>query len=359
MLKTLKTLWFGTKRQRAFSALTVFLPSAVFLGATVVPAGADYEVPSAPAPSSGLGDAARPWDLSTRAFIGHNDNVNLVPETTFFVGETDSLYTGLTVDGEYRYQVNEQLTIRPRMRFDQLWHKETQPMTPGPNDDANEYDLTVLHPSVTAEYSFQLANRPSTFNAGYDFRSEDAPISAIGLKSHALRAKMATMVCPDLELSAGYAHAADDYSVTFPDPDLNDRDAKRNIVTAGGKYWSNQRLSSIGLTYQFTDSDSEGSNFQYFSNGIIGRVESQLIGPLFGALQMGYSHYDYDGFISGFIPAPGRKEQDIYANSLQLVWVLTRNLQIDVYWNHKEYEANISQFNANVDDLGLGIMARF
>ena len=35
---------------------------------------------------------AKPWDLSIRAFIGHMDNVQTVPDSTFFAGESADSY---------------------------------------------------------------------------------------------------------------------------------------------------------------------------------------------------------------------------------------------------------------------------
>ena len=99
-------------------SLTVTLIACLFTS----PVWAEFESTSLE-PPPGTADAdQRPWDVSVRAFFGHTDNVQVVPDSTFFTGTSDDEYVGYAVRGVYRPIQNEDLTVGLTGNVSQLFY---------------------------------------------------------------------------------------------------------------------------------------------------------------------------------------------------------------------------------------------
>lgn len=113
---------------------------------------------------------ARPWNLLIRTFFGHMDDVQTVPDSTFFVGDSDDSYMGVTVKGAYRLIQNQQWTAGVSGQFDHLMHLED---TTGGGGTSQDYDLTTASPGVFVAYNHELFNIPATQRFSYGFRHGD------------------------------------------------------------------------------------------------------------------------------------------------------------------------------------------
>jgi|GEM_PF-2044670 len=317
---------------------------------------------TSPPPAVQQNDQGRPWDLSIRTFFGYNDNVQVVPELPpFFIGDRDSAYGGITVKGAYRFIQTDDWTVGASLVFDQLWYAEEQPKAfVATASDANDYDLSAVQPSLYVDYHFDVMGRKASVGMSYDYRWDDAPIPATGIQAHTLTFRGSIYVLPQLQVSLSYAHGWDNFDVKWPGTTaLNERDGERDVFSISAKYSFHGGLRSIKIGYTYYDNDSEGTNFRYDSNGLNVRFESHLIGPLWGAFGFSYSRGDYGGFTGGGVPAPGRQHQESFVYNLQLIWVINRHWSVDFYYKHSDYRSNLSQFEAEVNNVGMGVTFKF
>lgn len=339
-------------RHHALSAVCcigLFCPAAAL---------ADFESPSAgPEPEAGLPEM-RPWDASIRLFVGHNDNVPLAPDATFFSGERESAFGGISLDATYRLVQSADWTAGVALTLDRLAYSETG--TPNPAyDPPEQYDLIALNPSLFALRHFRLANgMPAQVGISYGFRREWLPVHAGGLKSHDLKLKAAVNPRPDLTLGASYTYGRDDFEVEFPDPTLDDRDATRHAFGLSATYYWDDRLRSVSVSYTRAVNNADGSNFEYDANIFTGRFESHLYGPLWLGLEVSRDNRDYDGFV-GFIAPPGRTDQDITRYGAELLWQIDRSWTADAYYTKSRYDASQPEFKADRAEFGIGITYRF
>ncbi|MAE61299.1 MAG: hypothetical protein CMJ49_08085 [Planctomycetaceae bacterium] len=160
-------------------------------------------------------------------------------------------------------------------------------------------------------------------------------------------------------MSIDYTHGWDDFAVSFPAPGLNERDAERHSITVGGKFWWDRRKRNVSVSYTYRENNAEGVNFDYESHGVNARLESHLLGPIWGAVDIGYQENDYRGFISTFIPPPGRNEMEIFNVGAQLIWVINRQWSVDVFYQFIENTSNQPQFESDSHNVGGGITFKF
>jgi hypothetical protein len=327
----------------------------------VSPAWGDFEAPAPPPNVPPPSAEARPWDLSIRAFVGYNDNVQLVPDSSpFFVGDHKSAVMGLQVRGLWRLEPMDGLTITPVVQLEQTFHTDDAQSVGTPNvstNDANDYDLTVIAPGLEGRYAFAVTGLPAFVSLRYDYRYEEADVHAAGLDNHTVTGVIGISATPQLELSLAYAHTWQDFDLVFPPTGLNGRDADLDTITATATYRFTRRCS-LDVSYQYLNNASEGTNFDYESHGVRARFETHLVGPLWGAVMGGYRRGDYMTY-TGFVPPPGRTRQDIYDVGVQLIYVIDRHWSVDVFYQHSTYESNSAVFEADENIVGAGVTFRF
>jgi hypothetical protein len=322
---------------------------------------ADFESPAGGSYISAYPAQARPWDLSIRASLGHNDNVQLVPDaTTFPTGpgaRFDASYTALQLNGGYRFVNTATHTLGFAMSAEGLWYENTNQT---PVWEMSDYNISTANPALYGTWRFLALGRPASLTASYDFRWEEGQnVHAIGLHGHTLKLDGGVFVQPNVRLSATYSLSDNDYGVTFPTPSLNSRDAIRNAIDLGMRVWFDNGLRNVSLGLFYVDNDAEGSNFAYDGGGLRGRFETQLVGPVWLALDMRYASNDYAGFTSAFIPAPGRRYQDILATGARLLWPINRAWAADVFYTREGYDSNQPEFESDVHVYGAGMTYRF
>jgi hypothetical protein len=307
--------------------------------------------------------AERPWKLWARAFAGHDDNVAQIGEATTFSGERGSDFIGMTVEGS-AWVVKEAWIAGVALRFDQMIYTEEKQSAAPPGryaTDANDFNFTVWNPAVFIGYQFKSAPLPLLAKVVYDYRSEAAETEGGWFQT--LAAGVEAQLAPGWTAELIYAHGWDDHGVTYAfSPGLNDRDGQRDGVTLRTAYLFNQKRSRVSLGYGVLKNDSDGPNFAYEGQSVNLRLESMLVGPLFGAVEFGYGRRDYiNGFssLSPLIPPPGRTKMDLYSFGLQLLWKLSHQWSVDTFWNYTSYEADSSVFDSDRNIVGAGIRFDF
>jgi hypothetical protein len=160
-------------------------------------------------------------------------------------------------------------------------------------------------------------------------------------------------------IGVNFAAGQDDFSVTFPSQALNDRDAHRNSVGGFARYWIRPRETSVTASYTHSKNDAGGSNFDYSGNAVSGQLESRIYGPLWGQINYSYDWRNYNGFVSGFIAAPGREDQESSTLGVRLAYILAEHWIIDVYYNRSEQKADQTEFQSKRIRTGFGLTYRF
>jgi hypothetical protein len=326
----------------------------------ISPAMADFESPpasSTPAPQS---LSARPWDLSIRGSLGHNDNVQLVPDVTTYPagGSTRASYFALQGSGAYRLYQTPTLVTGATLSFSSLWHEDKM-QTPGMK--FSDYNFYNVNPGVYATYRFRLGYRPATLTGSYDYLKEDGhneALHALGLTSHTLKLAGSVQLDSTLSLNASLAQGWDNFEVTFPDPALDNRDGSRTALDLGVRYWMSGGRHNLSAGIGYVNNNAKGRNFDYDGYNARFRFETAVLRPVWLAAEIRYGDRDYHGFI-GFIPAPGRNAQRITTTSLQALWPIDRHWSADVFYKHDQIDSNQAEFEADANAFGAGLSYRF
>ncbi|HPG28960.1 MAG TPA: hypothetical protein PLW10_25230, partial [Myxococcota bacterium] len=323
---------------RATILVVLIVPVAILVTRPLV-ARAEFES-STPAPSTNPRDSARFWDLSIRPFIGFDDNVQLVPDASFFDGDTSSFFGGLDVDGSLRFFENEHWTVAAAASLQNVWYAEDQPdPTPGVNDDHDDYDLAAVHPTASVGYRDVIAGKPVRIGTSYAFRFEDGEVHAIGLEAHTFGLSASADLTRKLAVTLAYAHEWNRFDVSFPSNSLNGRDSDLDRVDVSARYRFDRGRRSITIGYGFAKNDADGSNFDYEAHQVSAKLSSHLIASLWGQVDFSARIADYDGPGFGFIPVR-RKEQEVFGYGVALVWVFCPNLSADAFYRRQDIDSN-------------------
>ncbi|OIO71560.1 MAG: hypothetical protein AUJ57_07070 [Zetaproteobacteria bacterium CG1_02_53_45] len=313
---------------------------------------------------------SRPWDLSIRTSVGHNDNVQLVPNiTTFPVGGSKSAnYFSLQVDGKYRFYQSNQWEAGVTLAATSLWYEnKLQTITP-PQWKFNDYNFGNYNPGVYTTYLFQAADMPASITASYDFYNENGHnnnLGALGLSSHNFHLSGSIRPLDNLQLTLSLLRGVDNFQVTFPDPALDDRDGVRTGIDLGARMWLDHGRHNVSVGLGYLDNKAKGSNFDYKGYNSKARFETGLLNPVWLAAEIDYANYKYNGFAAvqpwklAFITPPGRTSQKITTTLVQAIWPVTPHWFVDAFYRHESYKSNMAQFAASVNIYGTGLSYRF
>lgn len=330
-----------------------------FLSAGSLPAKAEFERTGAgsASPAGAMDAGVRPWDLTVRAFFGHDTNVGLAPDITGYNGEVKSEAFGAAVQGVYRFiqERDWQLGVTlyaGRVEYTR-GHRGTE------TDAPDEYNTTVLNPGLYARRRIQLGDTEGSLGVSYNFRREWLPLDGGGLIGHSLSANASLSPTRNLTFGVFGEYADENFTVIFPDLALDSRDATRFAVGVSAQLKVNRGRTKISASYSYGENHAEGSNWDNTNNNLELRVQSKLYGPIFADLTVGRYHKDYDSFVSNFIPAPGRNHQEDNAIDAKLYWAITSHVIADVHFTSHWYLANTSYFEADRQSYGLGLSYKF
>ena len=340
---------------------------AAILGVSLgTPLRAEFEAPT-PGPST-AGNLFNPklWELWVRGYVGYDDNVQMVADgDPFFIGETDSPYAGLTAHGLFRYPVTLDFTVGAALQVDKIWHLDKQDnRIPGSNSEQMDYDWASVSPAAFAEYAFDVGDMPASVNLGYnfrhDFRPDGASSEALGLESHAVSLTGKIDVTRDLVFGSAFSYEWHDMEVVFPeDQSLNDQDGEQWSLGVNGRWYFDRHRRSIGVSYAYTENDTKGSNFDYTGHTVGAEFRSHIYGPVYGSVAGSYAWYDYDGFISDFVPQPGREYEHIITAGGTIYWYINRYMTADLYVSYQDFESNNDFFESDRTNVGGGLTFRY
>ncbi len=320
------------------------------------PAFADYEASGGSPRIGAQGPDGRPWTASVRVHGGYGDNVPLVGDTDpFFVGDRESSFLGATFEGSYRVFEGDGWRAGVSGRADVLGYLED-----GGAAALDEYSLYAVGLAAYVTRDFEVAGKPAAVSVIYDYRTEDAgDVEAVGLETHRVTAHVAVAPRGNVVVDASVSISDEDYDVVFSDPTLNDRDSQRVTAKVGAAVKLAGGRHEISASYRYTDNDADGMNWKYDAHQIKAAVASNISGPVFGRLAVAHEQRDYKGFVSGFIPAPGRTDTDVTTVEAQLMWQITREISADAYVRHDRFDSNSSFFSADDTRVGVGVTYRF
>lgn len=332
--------------------LNAVLSAGLLYSASIVAA---FEAPS-PGPATDSNPGPRPWDASIRVSYGRDSNVALVPEISSYTGTKDSGVMAINLSGVYRVVQSTDLTVGLTGAVSRAAYSEGK--GPGDLDSPDEYDLTVYNSGIFVERHLRLWNRPARLGANYDYNQENLRIDDLASTNHRFGFNGSLQATPRLEILAAYYYSNFESDTEFPTPSLDSRDAKHQSLSVSAVY-SLSALRKIVFTLANSDNNADGDNFDYDATVIGARFETRVSGPVWLALGASKDMRDYNGFVSGFIPPPGRTDQDVMTYTAQLVWTISRQLSADFYVDQTSYDANQLEFEADRSKTGAAITWKF
>ena len=341
----------------------VVLAAVLGIGAAF-PAGAEFEAPT-PGPST-AGNQFNPklWEVWARTYGGYDDNVVFVANgDPFFLGETDSPYVGVMAGGLFRYPVTEGLTLGVAAEVEKIWHLDDQDDPDITASEQRSYDWLSVSPTAFAEYSFDVAGMPTLTTLAYNFRKDYRPdhadSEALGLDSHSVSLSGNLKPIRDLEFGTSFSYEWHDLEVEFPDPELDDQDGEQWTLGVTGRWYFDRHRRSIGLSYAYSENDATGRNFDYTGHTIGLDSRNHIYGPVYGSVSVSYAWYDYRGFISGFVPQPGRDYEHILETGSTVYWYINQWVTADVYVQYQDFSSNNDLFSGDRTNVGGGLTVRY
>ena len=311
----------------------------------------------------------RRWELSIRPFIGYNDNVPMVPYKTGCQQDCTkaSFYGGVSISGNFRLLQTDQWLAGVGLNFDQVGY--TRHTGPGCcSTDGDDYNLTAVSPNMFARYFFGLQVgdfrrvMPSSVGMTYSYRRDWTRIVGPLIWHTAINTvqwDLAVDVLRQLRMGLNY-------SVAFSDLNrggrlgaaFNSRDTTGYLVGLNGTYFFQGGLRSITLDYHLGTTDARGNKFDIpFTNGLKGRFQTQVVGPLWLALDAGSSWDKYRG--KTFAGVGTRRWQRTEKYRGTLLYSLTDHITADVFYEYTGWVANQREFGGNRNNGGAGVTYRF
>lgn len=334
------------------------------MGAILLSSGvafADFEAPPQQViiDSQILEVSQRPWDASVRLFYGKDSNVALVPGFSVYNGDKSSHFFGATLNAEYRVVQTRDWTVGASLVVDRVEYTEGKGS--GETDSPDEYNLNTFTPTVFVKHRLLVAGFPAQLSASYGRRSERVEL---GLDSTANIVNLGVQLEPlsNLVLGLNFNRADLDFDEMRLAPLLDNRDGHYKSYAASAKYSSDNKHRSVELTYRNGENNTDGRNFEYDFHSWGVRAETHVTGPFW--LAVGYSMDDrnyYNGFTSGFVPAPGRTQQDTDELNIQVLWQLSNKIVADFFYTDVEYDPNSGQpiFEIDQEIFGFGVTYNF
>lgn len=320
---------------------------------------AGFESPSA---GANLGDPSDPFDAFDaviRVGYGLDDNVELWADELSFVVPDDrtreSTFLTGTLDATFRHQISPLFTIGAALRVDGTMFLDDIPAALQPDyGNFDDFDLIVVNPSVFASAVVDGVD----VRVSYGFRFEDGrDVHAMGLNGHQVGVELSRDVSPSWRVRGGVTHSWNDFHIVFPDA-VNDRDGTLTSLNAGADYYIDGGYTVLSATVKFAVNDSDGRNWRYSSYGASLGARTVIMPGLFASGEVGYERRDYRGFDAGFIPPPGREEQEIFTAKAKLVYAIDERFSADIHVNYSTYDSNMPQFEGDQTIVGVGLTAK-
>ncbi|HKA33913.1 MAG TPA: hypothetical protein VKH64_11910 [Candidatus Binatia bacterium] len=307
----------------------------------------------------------RPWDLSIRTFVGYNDNVPMVPYITGCQKdcEKQSFYGGVSISGNFRFLQTDRWLAGVGLNFDQVGYANH--IGPGCcSTDGDDYNLTAVSPNMFARYFFGLQVgdfqrvMPSSVGMTYSYRRDWTRIVGPLIWHTAINTvqwDLAVDVLRQLRMGLNYSIA---FSNLNRVQSFNSRDNTAYLVGLNGTYFFQGGLRSITLDYHLGATDARGNKFDIpFTNGLKGRFQTRVVGPLWLALDAGSNWDKYRG--KTFAGVGTRRWQRTEKYRSTLLYSLTEHITADLFYEYTGWVANQREFEGNRNNGGAGVTYRF
>lgn len=309
-------------------------------------------------PALNLGDPADPFDsfdAVLRLGMGHDSNVQLAPDVTFFGASTDSLFADAELEAIYRHRINPLFHIGAGLRLEGTAHLDELPFPLRPlYGDHDEYDRIGINPTLFAS----LQSGGVDIRIAYDFRFEDSSgVSAMGLYAHRLGVSLTRDISPEWRIRGGVSHSWNDYMIVFPDP-VDNRDGTLTAFDVGADYYISGGRTVLSANAGVALNRADGNNWDYTSYGASVGARTVLMPRLFLSGELGYQWRDYDGFEAGFVTPPGREEQGIVTAKAKLAYIINQRFSVDLYVSHSSYSSNQPEFEGDQTVFGAGLTTK-
>jgi len=164
---------------------------------------------------------------------------------------------------------------------------------------------------------------------------------------------------PGLAVRAGFRIASYDSKVEFPEPELDRRDGTFRRFDIEGTYNVPRLRGRLHAIYERSNSDADGHNFDYDGNLWKFRFDNRLAQTLWADLSLAKDMRSYDGFVSSYLPAPGRKAVDILNGQAKLMWKFAPNWVADLHIKTQKIDAETPTFRAKRKIGGVGLTYSF
>lgn len=326
----------------------------VVVSAAASQSWAAFEGPSSPI---NLGDPADPFDsfdVVIRVGFGHDDNVQLAQDVTFFGAETESTFADAALNAVFRERVSPSFVWGLGLRAEAVgFLDEIDPALQPAFGNYSDYDRLAINPSVFAD----LVLGGVDVRASYDFRYEEAENIDVGVNAHRIALAVLHDCDAQWRIRGGVAHVWNDYDVFFDDPE-DRRDGTHTSINVGADYFIDGGYTVLSATLGASVNDADGSNWDYTGYSASVGARTVIVPHLFGSAEVGYEWRDYDGFISGFIPPPGRTEQGVFSAKAKLVYAINNVVSADVFVSYSDYDSNLPQFEGDQTVIGGGLTTK-
>ncbi len=302
----------------------------------------------------------RPWDASVRLFYGKDSNVALVPEFSVYNGDKSSHFFGATLNAEYRVLQTTDWTAGASLVVDRVEYSEGKGASQ--TDSPDEYNLNTFTPTVFVKRRLSIAGMPTQLSASYGRRKERLELSGLDSTTSLLNFGIQLKPHSNLVLGLNLDRANSNFKESRLAPLLDSRDGHYKSYALSAKYFSNDKQRNIALTYRNGENNTDGSNFEYNFHSWGVRAETHVTGPFW--LAAGYYMEDrsyHNGFTAGFVPSPGRTQQDTNELEIQILWQISNDIVADFFYTDVEYDPNSGQpiFEIDREILGFGVTYNF
>lgn len=309
-----------------------------------------------------LGDPSDPFDALdavVRVGIGRDSNVELWPDQMSFNLPNDdtrrSTFLTGALDATFRHQINPLFIVGAGLRVDGTMFLDDIPLSLQPDyGNFDDFDLIVVNPTVFTSTVLDGVD----VRLNYGFRFEDGRnVHAMGLNSHEIGIALSRDVSANWRIRGGASNAWNDFHIVFPDS-VNDRDGTLTSFNAGADYYIGGGQTVLSATANAAINNSDGRNWKYAAYGATLGVRTVVMPRLFASGSVGYEQRDYHGFDAGFIPPPGRQEENIFSANAKLVYAIDEQFSADAYVKYSTYDSNMPQFEGDQTIVGAGVTAK-
>lgn len=317
---------------------------------SVSPALAEIEAPNAPPRGTDPLRGVQPFSVTLRFELGHDDNVQFVPDGTPFFGNgpTGATYVSFSATLDTVLFLGN-VPIETSLNLG--WREYGS--SGGGSDDADIYDYAQY--GLTFATPVSINGGMTTFRPYLTFGAEtnNDGLEAIGSQSVELGTTVSHVVRPTLSFDGIARIAVTDFDVDFPGVATRNRDATFYELGGDIVMSSVDRKTKGELGIRLQKNDADGSDWDYEGIALSARLTRGFGKGVFGDFGVTHTMRSYKGGFTDIIPA-GRSEENQTTVDAGLVFVLDARRSFDIGISHTRIAANNSAFEGDRTQLRAG-----